>query len=87
MVVHELEPIEVARHDHRVDTRGGGLLRERADDVIGLVARELANRDVHHRRDLADDRELRAQVVRHARPAALVVGIRVEPKLRLPDVE
>ena len=87
VVVDELQPIEVARHDHRVDTLGGGLLRERADDVIGLVARELANRDVHHRRDLADDRELRAQVVRHARPAALVVGIRVEPELRLADVE
>ena len=87
VVVHELEPVEVARHDHRVHALGGGPLRERPDDVIGLVARELANRDVHHRRDLADDRELRAQVVRHARPAALVVGIRVEPELRLPDVE
>ncbi len=87
VVVDELEPVEVAGDDHRVDARGGGLLRERADDVIGLVARELADRDVHHRRDLADDRELRAQVVRHARPAALVVGIRVEPKLRLADVE
>ena len=87
VVVDELEPVEVAGDDHRVDARGRGPLRERADHVIGLVSLELADRDVHHRGDLADDRELRAQIVRHARPAALVVGIRVEAELRLADVE
>jgi hypothetical protein len=87
VVVDELEPVEVARDDHRVDAGGSGPLSEGADDVIGLVALELADRDVHHRGDLADDRELRAQVVRHARSALLVLGVRVESELRLADVE
>ena len=60
---------------------------ERADDVIGLVALELPDGNVHHPRDLPNDRELGAQVVRHARPALLVVGIRVESELRPADVE
>ena len=87
VVVDELEAVEVAGHDHRVDAGGGRLLGEGADDVIGLVALQLADRHAHHRGDLAHDRELRAQVVRHARPALLVVGVGVEPELRPADVE
>ncbi len=87
VVVHELEPVEVARHDHRVHPLRGRLLRQGADDVIGLVALQLPDRHAHHRRDLAHDRELGPQVVRHARPALLVLGVRVETELRLAHVE
>ena len=87
VVVHELQPVEVAGHDHRVDALRGRLLRERADHVVGLVALQLADRHAHHRGDLAHDRELGAQVVRHRRPALLVVGEGVEAELRLADVE
>ena len=65
VVVDELEAIKVAGHDHGVDARARRLFRQRADDVIGLVSRELADRDAHHAGDLADDRELR----RAGRPA------------------
>jgi hypothetical protein len=87
VIVDQLQAVQVARDDHRVDALGGGLLRERADHVVGLVALELSDRHAHHRGDLAHDRELGAQIVRHRRAAGLVLGVGVEPELGLADVE
>jgi hypothetical protein len=87
VVVDQLQPIEVAGYDHRVDPLGGRLLRERADDVIGLIALQLADGHAEHLADLAHDRELGAEVVRHARATGLVVREGVEAELRLAEVE
>ena len=51
------------------------LLRDRADDVVGLEARHLVDRDPERLDDLADLRELVAQVVRHPRARRLVLGV------------
>ena len=51
-----------------------GLAGEGADQVIGLVALELVDRDVERRQDLADDRELVAQVIGRVAASRLVLG-------------
>ena len=73
-VGHELEHVEVAGDDRRVEPVALGLDGQRADDVVGLVAGQLVDRDPERLDDLADLRELVAQVVRHPLPGRLVVG-------------
>jgi hypothetical protein len=45
------------------------------DQIVGLVALELADRDVEGARGLADQRELRDQVFRRLRPVGLVLVV------------
>ena len=71
---HELEHVEVAGDDRRVEPVALGLDRQRPDDVVGLVAGELVDRDPERLDDLADLRELVTQVIRHPQPGRLVVG-------------
>ncbi len=87
VVVHQLQPVEVPRHHDRVDARGRRVLDEGADDVVRLVALGLDDRHAHPGHHLAHDRELAAQVVRHRRPAGLVVGIGDEPEVRPTEIE
>ena len=87
VVVDQLQPIEIAGDDVGVDVGIGRLPGQRADHVISLVAGQLADRHAHHRHQLAHDRELGSQVVWHARPPGLVLGVGIEAELRLADVE
>ena len=73
-VGHELEHVEVAGDDRRVEPARLGLDGQRADDVVGLVPGQLVDRDPERLDDLADLRELVAQVVRHPLPGRLVLG-------------
>ena len=58
----------------------GGLRRQRANDVVRLVAGRLETRDAERLEQLAHARELRAQVVRHREALGLVrlVGLVAE---------
>ena len=87
MVVDQLQPVEVTGHDVGVRPLRGRLLGQGADDVIGLVPGQLADRHPHHGHYLAHDGELRPQVIGHARATRLVLRVGVESELRLADVE
>ena len=84
----ELEHVEVDGHDRRLEVVARvELLRDRADDVVGLVAGHLVDRDAEGLDDLADLRELVAQVVRHLRAGRLVLGVLLVPERRAGEVE
>ena len=72
----ELEHVEVDGDDRRLEVVARvELLRDRPDDVVGLVALHLVDRDPERLDDLADLRELVAEVVRHLRPGRLVLRV------------
>ena len=87
MVGDELEHVQVAGHDRRVEAARFGLDGERADDVVRLVAGQLVDRDAQRLDHLADLRELVAQVVRHALAGGLVLGVLLVPEGRALEVE
>ena len=66
---------------------GVELLGDRADDVVGLEAGHLVDRDAQRLDHLADLRELVAQVVGHARPGGLVLGVLLVAEGRAGEVE
>ena len=87
LVGDELEHVEVDRDDRRLER---DLLRvegQLADDVVGLEALQLVDRDAQRLDDLADLRELRGQVVRHPRARRLVLGVLLVPERRPGEVE
>ena len=84
----ELEHVEVDGDDRRLEVVARiELLGDRPDDVVGLVARHLVDRDPQRLDDLADLRELVAQVVRHPRPGRLVLGVLLVAERRAGQVE
>ena len=72
---HDLEHVQVACDDRRVEVERLRLHRQRADHVVGLEARELDRRDAHRLDDPADLRELVAEVVGHALAGRLVFRV------------
>ena len=72
MLPGELEGIAISRDQQHLPTRLLAGLGDRAEDVVGLVARALQNRNLHARDQLADDGILGAQVVRHGLAGGLV---------------
>ena len=87
VVGDELEHVEVAGHDRRVETASLGVHGDRADDVVGLVAGELVDGDAQRLDHLADLRELVAQVVGHPLAGRLVLGVLLVPEGRALEVE
>ena len=84
----ELEHVEVDGDDRRLEVLARvELLRDRADDVVGLVALHLVDRDPEGLDDLADLRELVAQVVGHPHPGRLVLGVLLVTEGRARQVE
>ncbi len=72
---HDLEHVQVAGDDRGFDAASGvQVARDRADHVVRLEAGHLVDRDPKGRDNLANLRELRAQVVRHRRASGLVGG-------------
>ena len=77
---HQLQAVEVARHDRDGVTALLTDARERADDVVRLEALDRVDRDRERLEDLAHLLDLRAQVVRHGAPAGLVLLVLLRPK-------
>ena len=87
VVGDELEHVEVAGHDRRLQAAPLGVDRDRADDVVGLVARQLVDGDAQRLDHLADLGELVAQVVGHALAGRLVLGVLLVAEGRTLEVE
>ena len=63
----ELRQVLVRRRDDRVDAGRRGLLRERADDVVGLHALDHQQRPAVRAHEFVQRLDLRGQIVRHRR--------------------
>ena len=87
LVRHQLQHVEIDRDDRRLEVVRLGLNDQRADDVVGLVALQLVMRDAQRPDNLADLRELVAQVVGHAGARRLVLGVLLVPERRPGQVE
>ena len=86
-VGHQLEHVQVAGHDrggHRPRLR---LERQRADEVVGLESLEFVDGDAEGVDQLADPRELLAQVVGHRPPSGLVLLVLLVAERRPGQVE
>ena len=70
-VADELEHVPVAGDDDDLVALRSRLLRERREEVVGLVALELDDRDAHRLEHLADERELLAELSGVSRRLAL----------------
>ena len=85
---HELEHVEVDGDDGRLEVVVAvELLRDRADDVVGLVALHLVDGDAEGLDDLANLRELVPEVVGHPHPGRLVLGVLLVTEGRSREVE
>ena len=71
----ELQHVLVRGHDDDVEALRRGFLRERPDDVVGLVARQLQDRDPVGLEDAADVGNLRGEVVGHRDAVGLVLRV------------
>ena len=87
MLGDELEHVQVAGQDRRLEVRGLGLADERRDDVVGLEALHLVDRDAERRDDPPHLGDLLAHLVGHARPRRLVLGEPLVPERRRGQVE
>ena len=76
----QLQHVEVAGDDDRLQVAQLGLPRERADEVVRLVAGQLVDGDAKGRQGLADDGELLPQVVRRRSACGLVGLVAVGPE-------
>jgi len=74
VVADDLEHVQVPGDDGRGEVLRLGLDGQRPDDVVGLEAGQLVDREAERLHDLADLRELVPQVVGHPRPRRLVLG-------------
>ena len=74
MRVDQLRHVLVAGRDQHLQARVHGALRQRADDVVGLDARNPQQRQAQRLHGVDQRLDLRAQVVRHGRPVRLVLG-------------
>ncbi len=86
-VGHELEHVQVARHDRRLEVATLGLAGQRADDVVRLEASQLVDGEAQRGDHLADLRELCPKVVGHRPPRRLVVRGQAVPEGRGRQVE
>ncbi len=87
VVGDQLEHVQVAGHDRRVEAAALGVHGDRADDVVRLVAGQLVDGDAQRLDDLADLGELVAQVVRHPLAGRLVLGVLLVAERRALEVE
>ncbi len=75
--VDQLGHVLVAGGNDGVQSGGGGLYRERADDVIGLDALDHQDRPTQGAHGGVDRFDLQCQVFRHGFAGSLVVGIEI----------
>ena len=74
-VADELDKVAVERGDPGFDALRDGLVGERGEHIVGLVALRLEDRHAEGLRDLAAAVDLRRQVLRHRVAVRLVVGV------------
>ena len=84
---HELHQVLVGGDDGHVGAGFLRLARVGGDEVVGLVALLLEAGDVEGSHRVADQRELRGEVLRHVRAMRLVIGIELVAKRVLGKVE
>ena len=72
---HELQTVAVARDDHAVPVRRGADPARRAEDVVGLPALTLEDRDVHRAQHILHQRHLLRQLLWHRMPRSLIALI------------
>ena len=84
---HELQTVAVARDDHTVPARRSADLPRRAEDVVGLPALTLEDRDVHRAQHILHQRHLLRQLLRHRVPRGLVALILQMAERRRLEVE
>ena len=87
VLADQLEHVQVARHDGRLDVLRLGLADQRGDHIVSLIAGELARWDAERTDDLANHRELVAQVIGHLLAGRLVVGILLVAEGRAGQIE
>ena len=87
MVGDQLEHVEVAGHDRRVEAAPLRVDGDGADHVVRLEAGQLVDRQAERLDHLADLRELVAEVVRHALAGRLVLGVLLVAERRALEVE
>ncbi len=73
-VIDELGKILVTRRNENIEPLVGSLFAQCPDDVVGLDAFDLQERQAHRLYGLEDRLDLAAQVVGHRRPVRLVLG-------------
>jgi hypothetical protein len=83
----QLHQVLVGRHDGAGRALLDGDAGVGGDQVVGLVARQLAARQAEGVRGLADQRELRDQIFRRLRPMRLVLAEDVVAKGRAAGIE
>ena len=86
-VAHQLAEVFVVGDDDGLQTRLGGLARQRAHDVVGFVTGQLEHRHAQRLAHAIHIRQLRDQVGRHIGPVRLVVAELLVPEGRLRRVE
>ena len=84
---HELHQVLVGGDDGHVGAGFLRLARIGGDEVVGLVALLLEAGDVEGSHRVADQRELRDEVLRHVRAMRLVIGIELVAERVLGKVE
>jgi len=83
----ELQGVEVAGEDDRVEAGRLGLPREGADDVVGLEPGKRVHRHAELLKELLAALELRAEIVRHRLAGGLVGGVALLAKCRDREVK
>jgi hypothetical protein len=83
----QLQHVEVAGQDDDIEPCSLGLLRERADDIIGLVSRYLDDGDPERQDDFSCPRKLRTKLVRSAHALRFVLRDSLVAKGRAGEVE
>ena len=86
-LAHQLQRVPVARDQQRGRALRLRRARERAQDVVRLVAGALAHGHAHLPQELPDQRELAQQILRRLAPAGLVGGVAPVAERRLVHVE
>ena len=86
-IPHELEEVLVGRADLGAETRFLRDHRDRADEVVGLEARLLEDREAEQAAETLGVLDLRNEVVRHRLALSLVGGVQLLAKRLLVPVE
>jgi hypothetical protein len=86
-VGHQLQQVVVAGDEHHLAARRLRPDRQGSQHVVGLVALHFVDGQVEGRGDLADDGDLRYQVIRRRRALGLVGGELLVAKGRFGSIE
>ena len=86
-VGNELEAVLVAGDDDAVPAVGLAFAADGADEIVGLVARQLVLGDAHGGQHLLQRQQLHGQLLRHPLALGLVGRVRLVAERGLPTVE